>query len=86
MVPVMSYAKLTTQGRITIPRKVRKELRLAPGDKLEFLQIAPGRFQIVACNKKVTELKGMFGSPKNAVSIESMNQAIAHRASDSHQS
>ncbi|MEY3639873.1 MAG: prlF antitoxin for toxin YhaV toxin, partial [Pseudomonadota bacterium] len=37
MVPVMSYAKLTTQGRITIPRKVRKELRLAPGDKLEFL-------------------------------------------------
>jgi gluconate 2-dehydrogenase len=36
-------------------------------------------FEMIANTSDVTELKGMFGIPKKAVSIEAMNQAIAKR-------
>ena len=75
----MATATLTSKGQITIPIAVRQELQLDTGDRVEFVQIAPGRFEMIANTSDVTELKGMFGIPKTAVSIEAMNQAIAKR-------
>ena len=75
----MSTATLTSKGQITIPIAVRQELQLDTGDRVEFVQIAPGRFEMIANTSDVTELKGMFGIPEKAVSIEAMNQAIAKR-------
>ena len=75
----MATATLTSKGQITIPIAVRQELQLDTGDRVEFVQIAPGRFEMIANTSDVTELKGMFGAPKKAVSIEAMNQAIAKR-------
>lgn len=46
--------------------------------RLEFVFIAPGRYEVVAASSDVTELKGMFGLAKKSVSIESMNATIAH--------
>jgi hypothetical protein len=46
---------------------------------VEFVQIAPGRYEMIANTADVTDLKGMFGVVKKSVSIESMNQAIAKR-------
>jgi len=75
----MATATLTSKGQITIPIAVRQELQLDTGDRVEFVQIAPGRFEMIANTSDVTELKGMFGTPKKSVSIEAMNQAIAKR-------
>ena len=75
----MATATLTSKGQITIPIAVRQELQLDTGDRVEFVQIAPGRFEMIANTSDVTVLKGMFGTPKKAVSIEAMNQAIAKR-------
>ena len=75
----MATATLTSKGQITIPIAVRQELQLGTGDRVEFVQIAPGRFEMIANTSDVTELKGMFGTPKKSVSIEAMNQAIAKR-------
>jgi len=75
----MATTTLTSKGQITIPIAVRQELQLDTGDRVEFVQIAPGRFELIANTSHVTELKGMFGIPKKAVSIETMNQAIAKR-------
>ena len=75
----MATATLTSKGQITIPIAVRQELQLDTGDRVEFVQIAPGRFEMIANTSDVTEPKGMFGIPKKAVSIEAMNQAIAKR-------
>jgi antitoxin PrlF len=75
----MTSATLTSKGQITIPIAVRNELQLDTGDRVEFIQIAPGRFEMIANTGDVTELKGMFGKAKKAVSIEAMNQAIAKR-------
>lgn len=73
----MSTATLTVKGQITIPVDVRRALNVEPGDRVEFVQIEPGRFELIAATRSVRELKGRFGKPKRAVSIDEMNAAIA---------
>lgn len=75
----MTTATLTSKGQITIPVDVRNDLKVEAGDRVEFVQIAPGRYEFVAATRSVTELKGMFGPVKKTVSIEAMNMAIAQR-------
>ncbi|WP_310734617.1 AbrB family transcriptional regulator [Azohydromonas caseinilytica] len=50
------------------------------GDRVEFVDVQPGRFEIVAATASVKSLRGAFGRPARAVSIDEMNQAIAARA------
>ncbi len=57
----MSTATLTTKGQITIPVDVRRALNVEPGDRVEFVQIEPGRFEVIAATRSVRELKGRFG-------------------------
>lgn len=73
----MSTATLTTKGQITIPVDVRRALNVEAGDRVEFVQIEPGRFELVATTRSVRELKGRFGKPQRTVTIEEMNAAIA---------
>lgn len=75
----MPTATLTSKGQITIPVDVRNHLRVDAGDRVEFVQIAPGRYEFVAATHRVEELKGMFGKPSRTVSITEMNKAIARR-------
>ena len=75
----MATATLTSKGQITIPADVRHDLKVDAGDRVEFIQIAPGRYEFVAATQKVTALKGMFGKPTKSDSIDDMNSAIANR-------
>ena len=75
----MTTATLTSKGQITIPADVRHNLKVDTGDRVEFIQIAPGRYEFVAATQNVTALKGMFGKPTKSVSIDDMNRAIANR-------
>lgn len=75
----MSTATVTSKGQITIPADVRQALQLEPGDRVEFLEVEPGRFEVVAATRSITELKGMFGKAGRNVSIEEINRAIADR-------
>ena len=75
----MSTATLTTKGQITIPADVRRLLNVQAGDRVEFVQIEPGRFELVPATRSVRELKGLFGKPVRTMSIDEMNQTIAER-------
>ena len=75
----MTTATLTSKGQITIPVEVREALGVDAGDRVEFVEIAPGRYEFIAATKSVTALKGMFGKPRESVSIEEMNAVIARR-------
>lgn len=75
----MSTATVTSKGQITIPADVRQALQVGAGDRLEFHEVEPGRFEIVAATRSVTELKGMFGKAGKSLSIEEMNRTIAAR-------
>jgi len=75
----MSTATVTSKGQITIPVDVRQALHVDAGDRLEFVEIEPGRYEVIAATRPITALKGMFGKPAKRVSIEAMNAAIAAR-------
>ena len=75
----MSTATLTSKGQITIPADVRRVLNVQAGDRVEFVQVEPGRFELVAATRSVRELKGLFGKPGRTVSVDEMNRAIAAR-------
>ena len=75
----MTTATVTTKGQITIPAEVRVALNVDAGDRVEFVQVEAGRFELIAATQSVTALKGMFGKTDKRVSIEDMNAAIAAR-------
>lgn len=75
----MSTATLTSKGQVTVPAAVRKALQVDAGDRIEFVLVAPGRYEVVAATRSVSELKGMFGRARKVVSIGEMNAAIARR-------
>ena len=75
----MSTATMTSKGQITIPAAVRTALGVEAGDRVEFVQVEPGRFELVAATQSVTALKGLVRKPASPVTIGSMNQAIAGR-------
>jgi antitoxin PrlF len=75
----MTTATLTSKGQITIPAAVREALGVSTGDRVEFVEVTPGRFEFIAATRSVTALKGMFGKQRKVVSIADMNAVIAKR-------
>jgi len=75
----MTTATVTSKGQITIPANVRQALQVGTGDRVEFVEVDPGRFEFIAATRSVKELKGMFGKPRKNVSIDAMNKTIAAR-------
>lgn len=71
----MTQATITSKGQITIPAPVRKELNVTTGDRVEFINLGNGRFEVIAVTREVTSLRGMFKSDR-MVSIEEMNNVI----------
>jgi antitoxin PrlF len=58
---------------------VRRALNVEAGDRVEFVQVEPGRFEVIPTTRSVQSLKGMFGEPRRSASIEEMNATIARR-------
>src|SRR5438105_1151121 len=42
----MAEATLTSKGQITIPQSVREKLGLSSGDRVQFVEVAPGEFSL----------------------------------------
>ena len=56
----MTTATLTTKGQITIPIDVRINLKVEAGDRVEFVQIAPGRYEThTAREKSLTQFESL---------------------------
>ena len=73
-------ATITSKGQVTVPKKVREQLHLSPGDKIEFLVEENGTVRVVPVTAKVTQLKGMVPKPRRVVSVEEMDKAVARGA------
>lgn len=70
-------ATLTSKGQLTIPKPVRDQLRLHPGDRLEFLVQENGHVEMIPKRSPMTALKRMVPPPVAGVTLEDMEQAIA---------
>lgn len=75
----MTTATVSSKGQITIPASVRQSLQVVAGDRVEFVEVEPGRFEFFAATRSVRELKGMLGKPTRTLSIEDMNRVIAEQ-------
>lgn len=75
----MSTATVTSKGQITIPSAIRSALKVGPGDRVEFVRIADGRFEMVAATQEVIKMRGMIKTTRK-VSVEEMNQAVRAKA------
>ena len=77
----MASATVTSKGQVTIPVQVREKLGLVAGDRIEFVEVEEGRFQILPATRSIRELEGRYQAKvSRPVSIEEMNAAIARRA------
>jgi len=74
----MATAKLTSKCQITLPAAVREDLHVGPGDRIEFVKLADGRYEIIAATRDIKNLKGMVKA-KRPVSLEDMQAAIRRR-------
>ena len=72
----MPSAKLTSKGQITIPREVRKALRLHTGDRLAFRVQDDGTVLVETEKVSLKSLRGAMRTRIKGVTVEKMNEVI----------
>jgi AbrB family looped-hinge helix DNA binding protein len=75
----MAASIVSTKGQVVIPARVRTELGVEAGSRIEFVKTEEG-WLIKPAVLPVTALKGLLRKPKKPVSVEDMNRAIRRRA------
>ncbi len=73
-------ATLTSKGQLTLPKAIRDQLDLSPGDRLDFVLLDGGVLEVVPLKQPAAKLRGILPKPDRSVSIEEMNAAIAEGA------
>jgi AbrB family looped-hinge helix DNA binding protein len=73
----MPTATVTSKGQITIPLKVRSDMGLVAGDRVDFVRMDDGHYAVVPATHSVRSLKGIVPKPDKPVSLEDMQEAIA---------
>ncbi len=72
-------ATLTSKGRVTIPKAVRRRLHLQAGDKVEFI-FHENSVEMIPVSGSVRDLKGMVAKPEKVVSLDEMDRMIRESA------
>lgn len=72
----MATATITSKGQVTIPRKVRADLGVSAGDRIDFIRMDDGNYAIVSAGCSIRSLKGVIARPDTPVSLEDMEAAI----------
>jgi antitoxin PrlF len=75
----MVASVVSTKGQVVIPSRVRAELGVEAGSRIEFVKTEDG-WLIKPATLPVTVLKGVLKKPRKPVSIGDMNRVIRRRA------
>ncbi|HXU45801.1 MAG TPA: type II toxin-antitoxin system PrlF family antitoxin [Thermoanaerobaculia bacterium] len=74
----MATATITRRGQITLPRSVREHLRVAEGDRLDFVIRENGSVILVPIGGSLRRLSGLLArSGSRPASIEELHDSIA---------
>ena len=72
----MPHSTVTSRGQTTIPGKIRRALRIKPGDKLEY--VVEGDHAIIRVHLGTRSLKGALASRKGkGMSFAQIREAAA---------
>lgn len=73
----MAVATMTSKGQMTLPKNVRDDLRLRPGDQIEFVKL-DGTYVLRPRNVPIETLAGILGkSPAGPMTLEQEEEAYA---------
>ena len=75
----MTASIVSTKGQIVIPARIRAELGVDVGSRIEFVKTDEG-WLIKPITLPITALKGVLKKPRKPVSVEDMNLVIRRRA------
>lgn len=74
-------AQLTSKGQLTLPKGIRDRLKVASGDRVEFVEDESGRIYLRAKSVRAADLAGILKKPgQRPVTVEEMNEAVAAAA------
>jgi AbrB family looped-hinge helix DNA binding protein len=74
----MPIGTVTAKGQITIPKEIRDQLGLKPGDRVSFAQDSPGQVSLKPVESDFLKMQGILKSKrKKPLSVEEMNRVIA---------
>jgi AbrB family looped-hinge helix DNA binding protein len=77
------FATLTSKGQVTLPKRIREQLGLVAGSKLDFVVEADGSLRGRPLQRGAEGLFGLLHDPGRAAStVEQMNQAIGAQLAD----
>jgi len=75
----MTHSTITSKGQTTIPGKIRKALRIKPGDRLEY--VVEGDHATIRVHLGTRSLKGVLASKKGkGMSFAQIGEAAAKAA------
>ena len=80
----MATATITSKGQVTLPKGVRDQLLLVPGDRVDFVLAADGLYDLIPIRAKLSSLKGCLPVPKTPVTVEAMANAVRKRMRAEH--
>jgi antitoxin PrlF len=76
----MSEARMTTKGQITVPKEIRMQLRLKPGDRVRFIIESDGKVRMWPAKRDISALRGVLPKPRRVATLEEIDAAIRARA------
>ncbi len=74
----MPTATVTSKGQVTIPKKIRDELKLGSGTKIDFVLQPDGTVLVKPVTVDIRDLRSILKSPLGrSLTVEEMDAAIA---------
>ena len=77
----MLAGTVSSKGQVTIPKEIRKILRVGPSDRIVFTPLGKGKVLITSANRPASDIFGILKHRKLEwpVSIDDMELAIKER-------
>lgn len=77
--PKVATSKITSKGQVTVPEDIRRALRIARGDRLEWIATREGRVEVRKVNGRLSALVGLLGKPRRSATVQEMDEAVKAR-------
>lgn len=72
---ITTDATLTSKGQTTIPKEIRDELGMKPGDKMTFTLMSDATVVMRVKNKSITDLAGtLYKKGRKPVPVEQLSR------------
>lgn len=73
----MAIATVTSKGRVTIPKEIRRILQVEAGDRIDFINGADGRVVLRRAGRSILDLRGILARPgRKTATVRQMDRAI----------